>query len=211
MARKAGKKSAAEEAPMKLFYIFYNQERWNNWLQSLSEADFEGSGGDDVPEGVAMLYSFSEDITLSVLKVVRLWQNQRFTTEEALQKIEDIETIVISPLPDGPLIEVIGPVQESLLVLFAACRRFIAGDYEKDVKVLVKRGRALAAEGADETLMVAAEIGAAVIGGAACCAKYVKEDIEDPTLFDDWLVEIETMGEAMKSLKNFDEEPGEGS
>jgi len=211
MARKAGKKSAAEEPPMKLFYIFYNQERWNNWLQSLSEADFEGSGGDDVPEGVAMLYSFSEDITLSVLKVVRLWQNQRFTTEEALQKIEDIETIVISPLPDGPLIEVIGPVQESLLVLFAACRRFIAGDYEKDVKVLVKRGRALAAEGADETLMVAAEIGAAVIGGAACCAKYVKEDIEDPTLFDDWLVEIETMGEAMKSLKNFDEEPGEGS
>jgi len=211
MARKAGKKGAAEEPPMKLFYIFYNQERWNNWLQSLSEADFEGSGGDDVPEGVAMLYSFSEDITLSVLKVVRLWQNQRFTTEEALQKIEDIETIVISPLPDGPLIEVIGPVQESLLVLFAACRRFIAGDYEKDVKVLVKRGRALAAEGADETLMVAAEIGAAVIGGAACCAKYVKEDIEDPTLFDDWLVEIETMGEAMKSLKNFDEEPGEGS
>jgi len=211
MARKAGKKSAAEEPPMKLFYIFYNQERWNNWLQSLSEADFEGSGGDDVPEGVAMLYSFSEDITLSVLKVVRLWQNQRFTTEEALQKIEDIETIVILPLPDGPLIEVIGPVQESLLVLFAACRRFIAGDYEKDVKVLVKRGRALAAEGADETLMVAAEIGAAVIGGAACCAKYVKEDIEDPTLFDDWLVEIETMGEAMKSLKNFDEEPGEGS
>lgn len=197
---------------MKLFYIFYNKERWNNWLQTLSEADFEGDGsGEDVPEGVAMLYSFSEDITLSVLKIVRLWQNERFSAEEALQKIEDVEAIVISELPDGPLVEVVGPVQETLLVLFAACRRFIAGDYEKDVKALVKRGRALAAEGADETLVVAAEIGAAVIGGAACCAKFVKDDIEDPSLFDDWLVEIETMGEAMKSLKNFDEEPGEGS
>ena len=50
-----------------------------------------------------------------------------------------------------------------------------------------------------------------MIGGVACCARYVKDDIEDPTLFDDWLVQIETMGEAMKSLKNFDEEPGEAS
>ncbi len=196
---------------MKLFYIFYNQERWNNWLHTLSEADFEGDGGDNLPEGIAMLYAFSEDITLSVLKVVRLWQNGRFQADEAQQKIDDIEAIVLSELPDGPLVELVGPAQESVLVLFAACRRFIAGDYDKDVKALVKRGRALAEQGADETLEVAAEIGAAVIGGAACCARYVKEDIEDPTLFDDWLVQIETMGEAIKSLKNFDEEPGEGS
>ncbi len=210
MARKAGK-SAAEEPPLKLFYIFYNQERWNNWLGTLADADFEGDGGDDLPEGIAMLYAFSEDITLSVLKIVRLWQNERFSAEEALQKIDDVEAIVLSELPDGPLVELVGPVQESVLVLFAACRRFIAGDYDKDVKALVKRGRTLAAQGADETLEVAAEIGAAVIGGAACCARYVKDDIEDPTLFDDWLVEIETMGEAMKSLKNFDEEAGESS
>ena len=210
MARKAGKK-AAEEPPMKLFYIFYNEERWNNWLRTLLEADFEGDGGDDLPEGIAMLYAFSEDITLSVLKVVRLWQNGRFQADEAQAKIDDIEAIVLSELPDGPLVELVGPVQESVLVLFFACRRFIAGDYDKDVKALVKRGRALAEQGADETLEVAAEIGAAVIGGAACCARYVKDDIEDPPLFDDWLVQIETMGEAMKSLKNFDEEPGEGS
>ena len=196
---------------MKLFYIFYNQERWNNWLHTLSEADFEGDGGDNLPEGIAMLYAFSEDITLSVLKVVRLWQNGRFQADEAQQKIDDIEAIVLSELPDGPLVELVGPAQESVLVLFAACRRFIAGDYDKDVKALVKRGRALAEQGADETLEVAAEIGAAVIGGVACCARDVKEDIEDPTLFDDWLVQIETMGEAMKTLKNFDEEPGEGS
>lgn len=210
MARKAGKK-AAEEPPLKLFYIFYNEERWNNWLRTLAEADFEGDGGDDLPEGIAMLYAFSEDITLSVLKIVKLWQNGRFQADEALEKINNVEAIVLSEIPDGPLVELVGPVQESVLVLFAACRRFIAGDYDKDVKALVKRGRALAEQGSDETLEVAAEIGAAVIGGAACCARYVKDDIEDPTLFDDWLVQIETMGEAMKSLKNFDEEPGEAS
>src|SRR5512143_6013 len=136
MARKA--KSAADEAPMKLFYIFYNEERWNNWLHTLSEADFEGDGGDDLPEGIAMLYAFSEDITLSVLKILRLWQNGRFEADEAQQKIDEIEAIVLSELPDGPLVELVGPVQDSMLVLFAASRRFIAGDYDKDVKGLVK-------------------------------------------------------------------------
>lgn len=210
MARKASKK-AADEAPLKLFYIFYNEERWNNWLRTLAEADFEAAGDEEMPEGIGMLYAFSEDITLSVLKIVRLWQNERFQTDEALAKIDDVEAIVLSEVCDEHLAGLVGPVQASMLVLFAATRRFIAGEYDKEIKALVKRGRALAAQGSDETLDVAAAIGAAVIGGAACCARFVKDDIEDPTLFDDWLVEIETMGEAMKSLKNFDEEPGEAS
>jgi hypothetical protein len=52
-------------------------------------------------------------------------------------------------------------------------------------------------------------VGANVIGGAACCKKYIKDDIEQPTLFDEWLIECERMGEAMASLKNFDETVGD--
>jgi hypothetical protein len=43
----------------------------------------------------------------------------------------------------------------------------------------------------------------------SCCAKYVKDDIEQPTLFDEWLIEVESMAEAVSSLKNFDEVAGE--
>ena len=50
-----------------------------------------------------------------------------------------------------------------------------------------------------------------VLNGVACCGKYVKEDMESPGLFDEWLIEIESMHEAMASLKNFDEEAGESS
>ena len=32
--------SVKEEAPLKLFYIFYSQERWDNWITALNEADF---------------------------------------------------------------------------------------------------------------------------------------------------------------------------
>jgi len=74
MAKKARAKQAE---PMKLFYIFYNQERWDNWLTTLEGADFEPAEGEEVSEGEQMLYSFTEDITLSVLKIIRLYQNDR--------------------------------------------------------------------------------------------------------------------------------------
>ena len=112
-------------------------------------------------------------------------------------------------LPEGELEDIIGSLQLSLLVLFTACRRYLEGGFEKDIKTLVKKGRALDEDELEEALEVAANIGAAVIDGATCCAKYIKDDMENPSLFEEWLIEIETMSNAMKSLAKFDEVPGE--
>ena len=208
MAKKAKAKQAE---PMKLFYIFYNQERWDNWIKTLEGADFEPAEGEDVSEGEQMLYSFTEDITLSVLKIIRLYQNGRFTKEEATEKLDDVELIVMTGLPEGELEDVIGSLQLSPLVLFTACRKYVEGGFDKDIKTLVKKGRALDEENLEDALEVAANIGAAVVDGATCCAKYIKDDAENPGLFDEWLIEIETMSNAIKSLAKFDEEPGEAS
>jgi hypothetical protein len=204
------KKTRAKKAgPTKLFYIFYNQERWDNWIKTLERADFEPAEGEEVSEGEQMLFSFTEDITLSVLKIIRLYQNGRFTKEEATEKLDEIELIVMTGLPEGKLEEIIGSLQLSLLVLFTACRRYLEGEFDKDIKTLVKKGRSLDEEDLDEALEIATDIGAAVIDGATCCAKYIKDDAENPGLFDEWLIEIETMSNAMKSLAKFDEVPGE--
>jgi hypothetical protein len=208
MAKKA---SAKQAEPMKLFYIFYNQERWDNWIKTLEGANFEPAEGEEVSEGEQMLYGFAEDITLSVLKIVRLYQNGRFTKDEAAEKLDDVELIVMTGLPDGELEDIIGSIQLSLLVLFTACRKYLDGEFEKDIKTLVKKGRGIDEENLEEALEVAANIGAAVVDGATCCAKYIKDDAENPCLFDEWLIEIETMSNAMKSLAKFDEEPGETS
>lgn len=205
MARK--KSEAKKEEPMKLFYIFYNQERWDNWLVSLADADFEGDG-EEMPEGFRMLENFSEDITLAVLKIIKLWQNERITLEDAEQKLAEVEAIVMGPVPEDELGEIVGSVQIAMMVVFASCRNFLAGATEADIKALVKEGKKAADKDPEETLRIAAEIGSAVIGGAACCARYVK-DTDDPTIFDEWLAAVEKMGEAMKSLKKFDEEVGE--
>jgi hypothetical protein len=212
MAKKSAKKTAAKEAePMKLFYIFYNKERWDNWIRRLEDASFEPAEGEEVSEGEQILYGFAEDLTLSVLKIIRLYQNGRLTKEEAIEKLNDVEVLVMTGLPEGRLEDLVGSLQLSLIVLFTACRKYLDGGFNTDIKTLVKKGKAIGDTNLDEALEIAANIGAAVIDGATCCAKYIKDDAENLSLFDDWLIEIETMSNAMKSLAKFDEEPGEAA
>lgn len=209
---KRKEKAVKDEAPLKLFYIFYNQERWDNWIHTLKESSFEiNQNSEEMPEGFRILYNFSMDITLSVLKIVRLFQNGRYTKEEALEKLSQVEAIVMKESPSDELEEYVESLQLSLLVLFAGCRKFLDGAYETDIKTLVKEGRKIVDADMEKALEIAADIGANVIAGASCCGKYVKDNIEQPSLFDEWLIEVESMAESMASLKNFDEEPGESS
>ncbi len=206
--KKKDSASAQEEAPMKLFYIFYSQERWDNWINSLREADFEGGDDDDMPEGYQMLNGFNQDICIEVLKIIKLYQNNRFSKDEALTKLIEVEEIIMEQEVDEDMVELIAPMHFQLLVLFAAAKKYLEGGFNEDIKALVKKGRGIDEENTEELLEVAAEIGANVIDGKSCCGRYIK-DSEDMGVFDEWLIQIETMNEAMGSLKNFDEEAGE--
>ena len=180
MAKKKGK-SGKEEEPMKLFYIFYNQERWDNWISTLKESDFEiDPESEEMPEGFRTLYNFAMDITLSVLKIIKLFQNERFTKDEALEKLNEVETIVMCDVTDPDIEEYVESLQLSLLALFASCRTYLEGEYKTDIKALVKEGRAAVEEDMERALEIAADIGASVINGATCCGKYVRETT-DPT------------------------------
>ena len=208
MAKKASKSTESE--PLKLFYIFYNQERWDNWLKTLREADFEGDPKrDQMPEGLRLLDGFTEDVTLSVMKIIKLFQNKRFSKEESLEKIAQVEAIVMAPAPDDEIAGIVETIQLPKLVLFAGSRKFLTGEFEKDIKTLIKKGRTLSEKDMEQALEAAAHIGASVIAGTSCCGKYIKDDIEDPTPFDEWLFECERMYEGMASLKNFDESVGD--
>ncbi len=211
MAKKGkNTKESSKNEPMKLFYIFYNQERWDNWIKTLTEADFSGDDEDEMPEGFQLLYNFNLDICLSVLKIIKLYQNGRFTPEETNEKIEDVERIVMAPVSDEELGSIIESLQLSVMILFASARAYLAGGYEGDIKTLVKTGREAAESDMEKAMEIAAGIGANVINGGSCCGRYIKESAE-PSLFDEWLTEIEMINEAFASLKNFDEEAGENS
>ena len=213
MAAKKSTKKAESEAAPKLFYIFYNQERWDNWLKTLETADWTGDEeSDEMPEGFRILDGFSDDITLAAMKIIRLFQNKRISLEDARTKLRSVEEIVMSEIPGEELPEIVGSMQVSLVVLFAAGQKYLEEIYPpaEEIKNLVKDGRKVVEKDAEKALDIASSIGSAVINGAACCGKYVK-DTDEPTLFDEWLVEVERIADAMKSLKDFDEESGEGS
>jgi hypothetical protein len=204
------KKGTQEEAPLKLFYIFYSRERMENWIRSLEGLAFAAApSSEEPPEGLLALSRFAEDITIEVLKILKLFQNGRFPKGEALRRMREVEAIVMGEVRDGEIGDVLESLQLSLLVLFSACRKVMDGKPGGDVKALVKRARALPGDDMEGCLGIAAEIGAAVIGGTPCCEKYMADDPGESTLLDDWLVEIETMKEALKSLKDFDETTGE--
>ena len=204
------KKGTTEEAPLKLFYIFYSRERMENWIRTLQELSFTADpSSEEPPEGLLALSRFAEDITIEVLKILKLFQNERFPREEALQRMREVEAIVMGEVRDGEIGDVLESLQLSLLVLFATCRRIMEGKPAGDVKALVKRARGLPEGDMEGCLEIAAEIGSAVVGGAPCCEKFMAADPGKSTLLDDWLVEIETMRDAMKSLKDFDETTGE--
>jgi hypothetical protein len=208
MAKKQAKK--VEEEPLKLFYIFYNKERWDNWLKSLAEASFDADPkSDEMPEGFRILDGFSMDITIEVLKIIKLYQNKRFSKEEALDKLAAVEAIIMTAPPKGNLEELVEILQLPKLVLFSGSRKYITGGFDKDIKTLVKKGREQIDKDMELALETASNIAAAVMDGAACCGKYVKDDLENPTLFDEWLIECERIGDSIASLKNFDESTGE--
>jgi hypothetical protein len=207
---KKKEKAVKEDEPLKLFYIFYNQERWDNWLSTLRDSDMDiKPGSEEMPAGYTTLYNFSMDITIEVLKIIRLYQNNRFSRDDALERLNQVERIVMADVKDDKIEEYIESLQLSLLVLFASCKRFLEGGYQTDIKALIKEGKKAGEADLENALVIASDIGANVLNGVACCGKYVKEDMETPGLFDEWLIEIESMHEAMASLKNFDEEAGE--
>ncbi|MBN1433056.1 MAG: DUF2150 family protein [Methanomicrobiaceae archaeon] len=198
--------------PQSVLYYFYTQERWDNWMNTLMEMDFEGDPeSEEMPEGLSALDNFTKDINVSVLKIVKIFQNDGFDSKTALEKMNEVEEIIMAEVPDNELVDIIQGIQMRFLVLFLSCKKYIKGETPSaEIKDLVKSGRDVGDDDPEKALEIAAEIGAGVLDGGSCCGKYLRGDLDEPTMFDDWLIEIDDMGEAVKSLKKFDEEFGVG-
>jgi len=208
MAKKKGKD---KNEPQSTMYYFYTQERWENWLRTLEEMDFEGDPeSEEMPEGLQSLSNFTEDINVSILKIVKLFLGGSYSEETARAKMDEVEQIVMGALPDSEIADIISGVQMRFLVLFVACKKVFAGDVKGEIKDLVKEGRSLSDDDAEQALDIAGTIGALVLNGGSCCGKYLRGDFEDPSLFDEWIIEVDDMGTALKTLKNFEEQFGEG-
>lgn len=205
------KKKKEKDEPQSVLYYFYTSERWDNWMNTLNECDFEGDPeSEEMPEGYEKLEIFVKDITISVLKIMKLYELGKFTKETAVSKINEVEGFVLNgEVPENELGDIINSVRISMLVLFSSCKKLMGGETVEDVKKLVTEGRKLIDKDPDGALETASLIGASILGGAKWSKTFMNTK-SDPTLFDDWLSEIETMKDEYKTLEKFEEEFGEG-
>jgi hypothetical protein len=189
-----------------LFYIFYNQERWDNWLKTLSEASFEVEPTSenfrkDFP-GSWMV--FSVDITLEVLKNHQACtRTSGSPADGALRQDGRGGSNRHDLYPNLGDLRILHCQSWSLQAAEILKRRVRQGHQDAG-----QAGKAQIDKDMELALETASNIAAAVIDGAACCGKYVEDDLENPTLFDEWFIECERINDSMTSLKNFDESTG---
>ncbi len=197
-----------------MFYEFYTEKRWENWLNRIKEANF--SLENESENDVLIFVNMTDDVILACLKVIARFDKEALSAEEADEQIEMIQDIVMAEVPsiseDADMM--IYSVQDSLGCALFAFRLYIEGEYNVDANIeeLIEEAFEAAEEDdIDKSFDIIAYIGSSVIAGAffddETMANISDERLELPTV--NWLDGIETISAAMAgsdSYKNFDEE-----
>lgn len=182
---------------------FYSQERWDNWLARLDEADL-----DDEEETSQLYLNLQTDAAIAVAKVLVEHHDGQLTTDEAVAELEEIRDIVLAEpdLDDDEAVVLIDAVQTSILCIFVAIDRFLAEE-PPGVDSLDARIEAAAAaeadEAFDEALAHVAEVGAAIIDGERFDLA-PRDDVEYG-LVAEWLAGLDSLQEALRGPKVVEE------
>lgn len=182
---------------------FYSQERWDNWLTRLEEADL-----DDEEESSQLYLNLQNDAAIAVAKVLRAWEDDQLDLDEALDELEDIRDIVLAEpdLEDEEALMMIDAVQTSLLCIFVSIDRHIAEEPVEVEDVEARIDAAIEAEDAeafDDALAHVAEIGASIIEGE----RYDLSPREDDEygLVAEWLGGLDSLQDALQGPKVVEE------
>lgn len=182
---------------------YYSQERWDNWLARLEEANLE-----DEEESSQLYLNLQNDAAIAVAKVLRAREEDKLTQDETLDELEDIRDIVLADpsLEDEDALMLIDAVQTSLLCVFVSIDRTFA---EEPVEIDSFEGRIEAAveaeeaEEFDEAMGHVAEIGAAIIEGDRFDFSLMDE--LEYGLVAEWLGGLDSLQEALQGPKVIEE------
>ncbi len=148
---------------------FYTQKRWQNWLNKVKDSNFKLSDSDDKNAGAVFIY-IMDDVVLACLKVIARCEKEIITTEEAIEEIGAIRTIVFqeseSMSEDADLM--LESLKTSLAAVFVSSQRYITGSFDRETSIEDLVSDAIAAEqkeDLDGAFDLLSQVGARVIGG----------------------------------------------
>ena len=152
-----------EEPPQE----FYSAERWQNWLDTLTEEDLDPED----EESARLLLNLQDDVALAVAKVLQAYQDDLIDGERATDEIEQIREIVLAE-PEVEAEEtalLIDGVQTSLMCAFYTAEEYLASGPADDGTVTTYLQAAADAEANDEleaALGYTVQAGTLIVDGA---------------------------------------------
>lgn len=182
---------------------YYSQERWDNWLARLDDADL-----DDEDETSQLYLNLQTDAAIAVAKVLSAYQEDDLSLEEAIDELEDIRDIVLEEpsLENDEAMILIDAIQTSMLCIFVSIDRYLADAPIEPEPVDERIEAAIEAEASehfDDALAHVAEIGAAIIDGDRFDLA-PREDAEYG-LVAEWLGGLDSLQEALQGPKVVEE------
>ena len=126
---------------------YYTEERWQNWLDRLRDADLDPEEEDSA----RLLLNLQDDIAIAVAKIVSAADDD-LDDEVALEELAGISEIVLGPveLEDEDTAMLVDGVQMSLDAVFYAARTYIADGVADDDSVEGYLNRAFEAEAEED-------------------------------------------------------------
>ena len=145
---------------------FYTDERWQNWLDRLRDADLDP----DDEDAARLLWNLQEDAAIAVAKIVSAYDEDELDEEMALKELADVREIVLAEvdIEDEETHLLVDGVQTSLVCVFYAAEVYIVeGPIEGSVEERLRAAsEAEAEEKFDDALKHCAGAGTRIIDGA---------------------------------------------
>lgn len=183
---------------------FYSQDRWDNWLDRLEEADLE-----DDDESSRLYLNLQNDAAIAIAKILRAYDNGSLSEEEAIEEIDEVHSIVLAEpaLDDEEALMLIDAVQTSMVSAFVASEQYLIEDEIETEPIDELIDAAITAEEAEEletAMHYIAEVGVAIIDGERLDFTVVEE--LEYGLVTEWLGGLDSLQDALEGPKVVDEE-----
>ena len=145
---------------------FYTDERWQNWLDRLRDADLDP----DDEDAARLLWNLQEDAAIAVAKIISAYDEDELDEERALSELAEVRDIVLAEvdIENEETLLLVDGVQTSLICVFYAAELYIVeGVVEESVAERLRAANeAETQENFDDALEHCAGAGTLIIDGA---------------------------------------------
>ncbi len=193
---------------------FYSEERWENWLDRVREADLDL----EEEESARLLLNMQSDVAIAVAKIIRAVEEgiededgevQSIDAENAFERLTDIEEIVLTDpkLGDDEKSMFVNGVQTRLEVVLYAAEEYLAEGPAEEAGVEDYLRAARDAEAEDDFQRA---IGLAVFAGTRVIAgdefdEDLAHTIEDGVTTE-WIYGLDSLQDALGAPEVVEEE-----